>query len=29
MTADMVSFKDREAVVATADFLERDKRYAS
>ena len=29
MTADLASFKDREAVVATADFLERDKRYAS
>jgi 2-methylisocitrate lyase-like PEP mutase family enzyme len=29
MTADMASFKDREAVVATADFLERDKRYSS
>jgi len=29
MSADMVSFKEREAVVATAGYLERDKRYAS
>ena len=29
MTADMASFKDREALVETADFLDRDKRYAS
>ena len=29
MSADMVSFKEREAVVGTAGYLERDKRYAS
>jgi 2-methylisocitrate lyase-like PEP mutase family enzyme len=29
MTADMVSFKEREAVVGTAGYLDRDKRYAS
>jgi 2-methylisocitrate lyase-like PEP mutase family enzyme len=29
MTADMASFKEREAVVGTAGYLDRDKRYAS
>jgi 2-methylisocitrate lyase-like PEP mutase family enzyme len=29
MTADMVSFKDREAIVGAAGYLDRDKRYAS
>jgi 2-methylisocitrate lyase-like PEP mutase family enzyme len=29
MAADMVSFKEREAVIDTAGFLDRDKRYAS
>ena len=29
MTADMVSFKEREVVVGTGDYLDRDKRYAS
>jgi 2-methylisocitrate lyase-like PEP mutase family enzyme len=29
MTADMVSFKEREAVIGTADYIDRDKRYAS
>ena len=29
MSADMVSFKEREAVIDTAAFLDRDKRYAS
>ncbi len=29
MTADMVSFKEREAVIGTAAYLERGKRYAS
>jgi len=29
MTADMVSFKEREAVIGTGDYLDRDKRYAS
>ena len=29
MTADMATFKEREAVIGTADFIDRDKRYAS
>jgi len=29
MQADMVSFKDREAVIGTSSYIERDKRYAS
>jgi 2-methylisocitrate lyase-like PEP mutase family enzyme len=29
MSADMVTFKDREAVIGTAAFIDRDKRYAS
>jgi 2-methylisocitrate lyase-like PEP mutase family enzyme len=29
MSADMVSFKEREAVIDTAGFLDRDKRYTS
>jgi hypothetical protein len=29
MSADMVTFKEREAVVDTAGFLDRGKRYAS
>jgi 2-methylisocitrate lyase-like PEP mutase family enzyme len=29
MSADMVTFEEREAIVDTAGFLERDKRYAS
>jgi 2-methylisocitrate lyase-like PEP mutase family enzyme len=29
MTADMATFKEREAVIGTADFVARDKRYAS
>ena len=29
MRGDMVSFKDREALIDTAGYLERDKRYAS
>jgi hypothetical protein len=29
MTADMASFKEREAVVDTAGYIARDQRYAS
>ena len=29
MAADMVSFKEREAVIDTSAYIERDKRYAS
>jgi 2-methylisocitrate lyase-like PEP mutase family enzyme len=29
MAADMASFQEREAVIGTADFIARDKRYAS
>ena len=29
MTTDMVSFKEREAIIGTADYLDRGKRYAS
>jgi 2-methylisocitrate lyase-like PEP mutase family enzyme len=29
MTSDMVSFKEREAIIGTADYLDRGKRYAS
>jgi hypothetical protein len=29
MTADMTSFKEREAVIDTAGYIVRDQRYAS
>jgi hypothetical protein len=29
MRGDMVSFKDRETLIGTAGYLERDKQYAS